>query len=93
MLVLVLAGAAAILLPRFLEPERLRALVERATPGPWSFGVSEDASLTWDSRVLRTHKDGGLLVEVEEIARVPMLDDRRLIVAAVNALPDLLDAA
>ena len=58
----------------------LRRLAEAATPGPWAarYGVS------WEARVCATT---GSLADVNSTANA------ELIVAAVNALPGLLDAA
>ena len=58
----------------------LRRLAEAATPGPWAarYGVS------WEARVCATT---GSLADVNSTANA------ELIVAAVNALPALLDAA
>ena len=58
----------------------LRRLAEAATPGPWAarYGVS------WEARVCATT---GSLADVDSTANA------ELIVAAVNALPGLLDAA
>ena len=58
----------------------LRRLAEAATPGPWAarYGVS------WEARVCTTT---GSLADVDSTANA------ELIVAAVNALPALLDAA
>ena len=58
----------------------LRRLAEAATPGPWAarYGVS------WEARVCATT---GSLADVDSTANA------ELIVAAVNALPILLDAA
>ena len=66
-----------------LTPEtiaELRRLAEAATPGPWAarYGVS------WEARVCATT---GSLADVNSTANA------ELIVAAVNALPALLDAA
>ena len=58
----------------------LRRLAEAATPGPWAarYGVS------WEARVCATT---GSLADVNSTANA------ELIVAAINALPALLDAA
>ena len=66
-----------------LTPEtlaELRRLAEAATQGPWAarYGVS------WEARVCATT---GSLADVDSTANA------ELIVAAVNALPGLLDAA
>ena len=58
----------------------LRRLAEAATPGPWAarYGVS------WEARVCATT---GSLADVDSTANAGP------IAAAVNAIPDLLDAA
>lgn len=74
------------------QRERLAAMWAKATPRPWSWWTScsynrltSDATLQ-DGGVLRgvTYKDGQTGIEGP-------VDDMALIVAAVNALPALLD--
>ncbi len=74
------------------QRERLAAMWAKATPRPWSWWTScsynrltSDATLQ-DGGVLRgvTYKDGQTGIEGP-------VDDMALIVAAVNALPDMLD--
>ena len=74
--------------------DELRLLLEAATPGPWEQGsamprmighASHDALQSW-WLVAR-------LAKVERRKRGKGVDDAALIVAAVNALPALLEAA
>lgn len=62
------------------EIARLRALLAKATPGPWHIG--------------RTAKPRVYVIDTVNvrIADGPCHDDAKLVVAAVNALPRLLDA-
>lgn len=67
----------------------LRKLLAEGTPGPWRAGTHE----TW--HVFAPHNDGfgpeRVLLRMNE--HFPYTNDARLIVAAVNALPALLDVA
>lgn len=74
-----------------IDTEKLRALLAAATPGPWRAGTVE----TWN-----VYADPNGDVMAPGLGRVvaqmnrhyPHSNDAALIAAAVNALPELLDA-
>lgn len=75
----------------------LRLLLEEATPGPWEFdslGEDEPEVNAWTHRFIgnTTPDENGhyQIIATTEDGHGP---NAQLIVAAVNALPDLLDAA
>jgi len=68
----------------------LRRLLAAATPGPWEFNENAKCDTRWVSEAA---KGGSLVCDVDE-TDVPPEQQRHtaaLIVAAVNALPGLLD--
>jgi hypothetical protein len=67
----------------------LRALLERATPGPWC--IHPNGSSVWQGETWeQTNNDESLLMVCSTVRQV---DDAALIAEARNALPELLDAA
>lgn len=75
--------------------EELRGLLAKATPGPWSTHLVDDTTIISPDREVgttcdssQTERDDGYNIEYER-----MEADAAFIVAAVNALPALLDLA
>jgi hypothetical protein len=77
--------------PHMTDPNELRRLLAEATPGPWEWWTS----CSWRRLSQAGGPDGGVLCPMVASDGHPDLsvseEDRALIVAAVNSLPELLD--
>jgi len=74
-----------------LDIPALRALLETATPRPWTLAV-RDGDQTWPASI--GHDETSFRIAVAMCPRYGLAEfrfDAALIVAAVNGLPDLLD--
>lgn len=71
-----------------VDTQRLRELLEAATPGPWITDPEDRDSVIG---AVEWGTDGRVIDGIDVIYRMGVTEDAALIVAAVNALPALLE--